>query len=88
MSEDSLTHSLYIYNSGSRLESTFKKKKKMAGTAPITTSATATTATGPVTALTTTFTPPAKCTEQSLMFTMLSAPNYEVWANVSFDSSF
>lgn len=55
----------------------------MASTAPITTSATATTATGPVTALTTTFTPPAKCTEQSLMFTMLSAPNYEVWANVS-----
>ncbi|KAL9530755.1 hypothetical protein SMMN14_05632 [Sphaerulina musiva] len=53
----------------------------MASTAPITTSATATTATGPVTALTTTFTPPAKCTEQSLMFTMLSAPNYEVWAN-------
>lgn len=53
----------------------------MSSAAPPTTSATATT-TGDVTALTTTFTPPAKCTEQSLMFTMLSFPDYQIWANV------
>ncbi|USW51757.1 hypothetical protein Slin15195_G050760 [Septoria linicola] len=34
-----------------------------------------------LTALTTTFTPPARCTEVASMFTMLSSPGYEIWAN-------
>lgn len=54
--------------------------ENMSTTIAASTTSTATTDTSDVTALTTTFTPPARCTQASEMFSML-APRSEIWAN-------